>query len=63
MTGIRLYPSEMTKLANLWEFHWRDCRNQGDVKIEHRSGGGIGTRTVVTCRCGVELDITDYSMW
>jgi hypothetical protein len=34
-----------------------------DVTIWHADGGGIGTRTLVKCGCGVERDITDYTLW
>lgn len=60
---LTLQPKEMNKLANLWDFHREDCAASGTVKIEHRSGGGIGTATVVTCGCGKEMDVTNYLSW
>lgn len=62
-THMILYCTEVTKLSNLWDHHRRDCKHEGGVKIELASGGGIGTRTIVTCGCGKELDITDYLNW
>ena len=63
---VLLGTKEMDKLVHLWEFH-RDgcggCENRKDVKIEQRSGGGIGTVTVFICGCGREVDITDYHSW
>jgi len=56
-------PKEMTKLSHLWEFHRVNCDHKGDVKIELRSGGGIGTRTIVICGCKKEIDVTDYFSW
>jgi hypothetical protein len=55
--------SELEKAITLWNFHRTDCDHKGCVKIQHRSGGGIGTVTVVICGCGKELDVTDYSSW
>jgi hypothetical protein len=60
---IKLKPYEITKLANLWEFHRQDCKDQNGALIAYASGGGIGTRVLVTCGCGTELDVTDYSSW
>lgn len=60
---MKIQRREMDKLANVWEFHRFDCRNDGDVTIEYRSGGGIGTKTVAICGCGKEIDITDYFSW
>jgi hypothetical protein len=57
------FPKEMDKLVNLWEFHRKDCDHKGAAAIEYRSGGGIGTVTVVICGCKKELDITDYHAW
>ena len=54
---------EMDKLAWLWEFHRKNCQHQGDMKLEYRLGGGIGTATIAICACGQELDITDYFSW
>jgi hypothetical protein len=60
---ILLSPKEMDKLAWLWEFHRKDCRNHRDIKIEMLPGGGIGTVVQATCGCGTELDATDYYSW
>ena len=35
---------------------------KSDVTIEHSSGGGIGTVTIVKFGLN-EIDITDYSSW
>ena len=59
-------PYEMTKMVNLWDGHRSGaapCTHRGDVKIEYGSGGGIGTRVLVTCGCGKEFDVTDYGSW
>ena len=32
-------------------------------KFSYQSGGGIGSRLIVKCRCGKEGDITDYPSW
>lgn len=61
--NLTMNSKEMDKLVNLWEFHRKDCNHQGDVKIELRSGGGIGTVTIVICGCKKELDVTDYFSW
>ena len=58
-----LQPTEMMKLANIWEFHRKDCHDQADVLLEYRSGGRIGTAVFAICGCGKEMDITDYSSW
>ena len=58
-----LQPTELTKLSNLWDHHRHYCHDRGDVKIEYKDGGGIGTRVVATCGCGREFDCTDYSSW
>jgi hypothetical protein len=60
---ISLSPKEMDKLVNLWEFHRSDCDHKGDMKIELRSGGGIGTVVMAVCACGKEMDATDYFSW
>ena len=60
---VVLDPKEMDKLAHLWEFHRSDCHHGGDMKIEMLSGGGIGTKTLATCGCGKEMDVTDYFSW
>lgn len=60
---MNIQPKEMDKLLWLWEFHRTDCANKGDVKIEHLSGGGIGTKLQVTCGCGKPMDATDYFSW
>lgn len=60
---ITLNLKEMDKLAHLWEFHRTDCKHDGDIKLEHLSGGGIGTVTQVTCGCGKQMDVTDYYSW
>ena len=65
-TRLSLGPKEMDKLCHLWEFHRNGvncCEHKGDVKVEYRSGGGIGTATFVICACGKEMDITDYFSW
>lgn len=59
-------PYEMTKMVNLWDGHRNGaapCTHRGDVKIEYGSGGGIGTRVLVTCGCGKEFDVTCYENW
>lgn len=61
--SVVLEPKEMDKLVNLWEFHRNSCEHKGDAKIEHLSGGGIGTVTKVTCGCGKEMDVTNYLSW
>jgi hypothetical protein len=63
MNKMTLGERELTKLANLWDFHKCDCNHRGDVTLEYRSGGGIGTVTVAICGCGKELDITDHTSW
>jgi hypothetical protein len=60
---ITIGAKEMTKLAWLWDFHRDDCKHDGDMKIELRPGGGIGTAVVAVCGCGKELDVTDYYSW
>jgi hypothetical protein len=60
---VVLQPREMDKLAHLWDFHRFECHHNGDMKIEHRPGGGIGTKTVAICGCGREMDVTDYESW
>ena len=60
---MTISPREMDKLLWAWEFHRRDCTHQGDAKIEYASGGGIGTRLLLTCACGKEMDATDYHSW
>lgn len=60
---VVLSPKEMDKLANLWEFHRFECHHRGDMKIEHSSGGGIGTVTTATCGCGKQMNVTDYLSW
>ena len=63
MDRLTLQPREMDKLAHQWDFHRFDCRNDGDMKIEYRYGGGIGTKVVAICGCGREMDVTDYRSW
>ena len=63
MDRLTLSPTEVTRLEHLWQYHRRDCHHNGDVVIEYRSGGGIGTVTVLICGCKKELDITSYSEW
>jgi len=53
---------EMDKLVTLWDLHRFDCHD-GGVIIEQSSGSGIGVATVATCKCGKEMDVTDYSRW
>jgi hypothetical protein len=60
---ISLGSVEVDKLTHLWEDHRRKCSNRGDARIELRSGGGIGTVTVLICGCGKELNVTDYGAW
>ena len=60
---LLLTPYEMTKMTNLWESHRRDCQNKADAQIAYASGGGIGTRVLITCGCGKEMDVTDYGSW
>jgi hypothetical protein len=60
---VMLNPKEMDALVDSWKSHRRTCEHQGDAKLEHLSGGGIGTRTQVTCGCGKKIDVTDYSSW
>lgn len=60
---VTLNPKEMDKLTHLWEFHREDCSDKRDMKIEHSSGGGIGTVTMAVCGCGKEMDVTDYLSW
>jgi hypothetical protein len=40
-----------------------DCNDKRDITIAYADGGGIGTRVLVTCGCGVEVDLTDYTSW
>jgi hypothetical protein len=60
---IVISPKEMDKLAHLWEFHRASCEHKGDMKIELRSGGGIGTVVMGKCGCGKEMNATDYFSW
>lgn len=60
---IVLRPIEMEMLAGWYSMHNIFCHSQGDVVIEHKSGGGIGTVTVARCGCGNEINITDYESW
>jgi hypothetical protein len=53
---------EMDKLVTLWDLHRFDCHD-GGVIIEQSSGSGIGVATVATCKCGKEMDVTDYNRW
>jgi hypothetical protein len=59
---LYLNKQEMDKLSGLWDLHRFDC-NDGGVIIEQSNGNGIGVETVVTCKCGKEIDVTDYSRW
>ncbi len=60
---VTLSPKEMDKLSHVWEFHRAYCTHVGNVKIEHLTGGGIGTVTKATCGCGAKMDVTDYYAW
>ena len=60
---LTLTTYEMTKLTDRWWLHRRDCNSTGDARIEYALGGGIGTRVLVTCGCGKEMDVTDYESW
>lgn len=60
---VTLLPKEMDKLANVWEFHRRDCSHGGQMKIELLGASGIGTAVKATCACGKEMDVTDYYSW
>jgi hypothetical protein len=60
---VTLEPEEMDTLLSSWQIHRNQCRDARDMKIEHRPGGGIGTRTIAVCGCGTELDVTNYYSW
>lgn len=60
---MNISPREMTKLANAWDQHSLDCSSTRDAKVEFASGGGIGTRLLLTCGCGKVMDCTDYYSW
>ena len=61
--NLRLTTYEMTKISNLWDFHRRECQSELDSTLAYASGGGIGTRVLLTCGCGQEMDVTDYGSW
>jgi hypothetical protein len=60
---VRLSLLEMYLLNRSWMDHRTKCDHNGDVTLDHKSGGGIGTVTHLTCGCGKIMDITDYSSW
>ena len=33
------------------------------MKIEYKSGGGVGSVVIATCGCGKEMNVTDYRSW
>jgi hypothetical protein len=67
--SVRLAPSELRELIFFANTHHVQKSSlvtflcNRDLVISHADGGGIGTRTLVKCGCGVERDITDYTLW
>lgn len=56
--------AEEDEAAELWIVeHACDLDGDGKISYTFSTGSGIGTSIIVSCSCGAEEDVTDYSRW
>ena len=59
---MRIEHEELIELVKFITEHSSECR-MTSVSFRQSAKSGIGTNTYVKCSCGVEKDITDYTLW
>lgn len=56
-------PYEQLTLTNWVAEHKETCKYRHISLTYKFTNTGIGVATIVECRCGEEVNITDYDMW